>query len=510
MGKLYHKAHALFVWILRDKSRRIMAAAILVNAISCCVFLVALGNARFTIITAVVSIFIISTTTKDYYLTLGAACVTALQIIIALLIGPAMPDTRINDIALITLGTIVFVGLMMHMITSIQQQEYFSTVKADRNIVYQLAINALLTVRGMENIYATILSAISELYGKSSIIFSCAEDGHVAAELCNPPGLIYFESEPEAAAQAFLTGRPTGRFSDICSYSPFVHIPLKPYGNTTVVISILFGDGDKFGSEMRGEIENLIKQASSALERQILADRQQNTLLEAERERARADFLRAISHDIRSPLTGIMSACSTLIQSGERILPHDREGLLSNIHEEAEWLCHMVENLLSVTRMDSGPPALKKSPEVVEEIVGEVVVRCNKRFPETVIQASTPDTLLLVGMDATLIIQVLMNLVENAVKYSGGSKRIDLNVRAEGNFAVFSVCDYGVGLSRDSLSSLFKPIARKQDYEAARGLGIGLSICRSIIQAHGGEISGRNDPKFGAIFTFTLPLEENA
>lgn len=505
---LYHKIYGLVKWIFKDYSRSVVTAVVLANAISCYLFLILLRNPQPSLITAVISIFIVSTITKDYYLTLGTACITVLQIIIVLLIEPTISDQKIGNVFFIILGTVVFVGLMIHMITSIQQQEYYSTVKADRNIVYQLAINALLTVRGLDNIYTTMLDSIRELYGRSSMIFTCTEEGRVLAEKCNPPGLIYYDSELEASTQAFLTGRATGRFSAICAYSPFMHIPLKPYGDTKVVLSVLFGDQDQINKEMDTELENLIKQFSSALERQILADRQQNILLENERERVRSDFLRAISHDIRSPLTGIMSACSTLMQSGERIPPQDREGLLSNIHEEAEWLCHMVENLLSVTRIDHGLPALKKYPEVVEEVIAEVVARCARRFPDISIKASTPENMLLVDMDATLIMQVLMNLVENAVKYSGGSRRIDINVRPENGCALFSVCDYGVGISSNSLSSLFKPIVCKQDYEAARGLGIGLSICRSIIHAHGGEISGHNDPVLGAIFTFTLPMEE--
>ena len=504
---LYHKIYALVKWIFKDNSRIVVAAVVLANAIGCCIFLALFKSPHLSLIAAVISIFVVSTVTKDYYLTLGTAGITVLQTIIILLIEPAIPDQKIGNAVFMLLSTVVFIGLMMQMITSIQQQEYYSTVRTDRNIVYQLAINTLLTVRGMDHIYATMLDAIRELYGKSSIIFTCTDDGQIVAKKCNPPGLIYYESEFEASAQAFRTGSASGRFSALCAYSPFMHIPLKPNGDTAVVLSVLFGDQDQIDKEMNTELENLIKQFSSAIERQMLADRQQNILLENERERVRSDFLRAISHDIRSPLTGIMSACSTLIQSGERIPSQDREGLLSNIHEEAEWLCHMVENLLSVTRIDHGLLALKKYPEVVEEVIAEVVARCAKRFPDRTIKASTPENMLLVDMDATLIMQVLMNLVENAVKYSGGSRRIDINVQAGVGCALFSVCDYGVGISSYSLSSLFKPIAHKQDYEAARGLGIGLSICRSIIRAHGGEISGRNDPVLGAIFTFTLPME---
>ena len=201
-----------------------------------------------------------------------------------------------------------------------------------------------------------------------------------------------------------------------------------------------------------------------------------------------------------------MSACSTLLQSGERIHPAAHDNLLSNIHEEAEWLCHMVENLLSVTRVSDNVCALKKSPELVEEVVAEVVSRCKRRFADTHIHAVTPEEPLLVQMDATLILQVLMNLVENAVKYGGGSKQIDLTVSVRGDAAVFVVRDYGAGLSPGMIDSLFTPVNRA-DTEYSHGLGIGLSICRSVIRAHGGQITGANNPDKGAVFTFTLPME---
>ena len=136
-----------------------------------------------------------------------------------------------------------------------------------------------------------------------------------------------------------------------------------------------------------------------------------------------------------------------------------------------------------------------------------MVARCTKRFPDVRLHVSTPEEPLLVQMDATLIIQVLMNLVENAVKYSGGSDYIELTVTEHEGSAVFTVRDYGVGLSPEMIGSLFTPINRT-DMESSHGLGIGLSICRSVIRAHGGQITGENSPDKGAVFTFTLPMEE--
>lgn len=498
---------AMAKWILTNRNRRIVTIVVFLNALSGYLALAVFGVPELTILTSLASAYAVSTLTMERYLTLGASCIAALQILVFLLLEPALQTAPLTRIPLLLLITAVLTLLMMSMITNIQQQEYFSTVESDRQLLYKATINALLSARGLPGIYGTVLSAVSELYGRSSVLFTRSADGAVVSARRMPEGLIIYDSEFEAARAAFDSGEPVGRFSEVCPYSPFLHMPLKSSGRVLAVLAILFSDGDFPDQKMHDEITGVITQAANAIERQILADEQQAALIETERERMRADFLRAISHDIRSPLTGIMSACSTLLQSGERINPAVRETLLVNIHEEADWLCHMVENLLSVTRVSGAMSALKKTPEIAEEVVGEVVARCTKRFPDVRLHVSTPEEPLLVQMDATLIIQVLMNLVENAVKYSGGSDYIELTVTEHEGSAVFTVRDYGVGLSPEMIGSLFTPINRT-DMESSHGLGIGLSICRSVIRAHGGQITGENSPDKGAVFTFTLPMEE--
>lgn len=498
---------AITNWIWMNRNRRIVTVVVFLNALSGCFALFVFHMPELTILTAVASAYAVSALTMERYLTLGVSCIAVLQILMFLLLEPAMLAAPLANATLSLICTAVFTLLMMSMITNIQQQEYFSTIESDRQLLYKAAINTLLSARGLPSIYGTVLSAVSELYGRSSVIFSRNAEGEIVSACRLPEGLIIYDSEFEAAEAAFTTGEPAGRFAKTHTFSPFLHIPLRSGDTVYAVLAILFADGEQIDQKMRDELAGVITQAESAIERQTLADEQQTVLIETERERMRADFLRAISHDIRSPLTGIMSACSTLLQSGERINPAVRDNLLVNIHEEAEWLCHMVENLLSVTRVNASMTSLKKTPELVEEVVGEVVARCEKRFPDIELHVSTPDEPLLVQMDATLIIQVLMNLVENAVKYSGDNNYIELTVSTHEQFAVFSVRDYGVGISPEVIDSLFTPIDRT-DTESTHGLGIGLSICRSVIHAHGGQITGANSPNKGAIFTFTLPMEE--
>jgi two-component system sensor histidine kinase KdpD len=168
----------------------------------------------------------------------------------------------------------------------------------------------------------------------------------------------------------------------------------------------------------------------------------------------------------------------------------------------------MVENLLSVTRLDEDAANLKKLPEAAEEVVADAVGRIRKRFPARVIQVSVPEDYLEVPMDGTLIAQVLINLLENAAKFSPETNPITITLRKEAGDAVFEVADRGKGIPPEELSSLFSGMRAHAEPSAdsSRGMGIGLSICKTIVSAHGGRISAENRPEGGAIFRFTLPL----
>lgn len=497
----------MFEYIWNNRNRRIVAIAAFADVLIGIILLDVSASPWLSVLAAMVMAYTVSTLTRERYLTLGASCIAAMQIVMLLLLEPVL-NIPLANAGIVIFATAVYIILMMSMITSIQQQEYFSTAEADRQLLYKALINQLLRARGLESIYASILNAIGELYGRSSVIFAPDADGEFKLICRNPEGLIIYSAEYIAAEKAFLTGRTVGRFGDGCDWTAFMFMPIVAENRVLAVVGVLFADGEKLEYKHSREIAEILSQSAKALEYQHLADEQQQMVIESERERIRANFLRAMSHDIRSPLTGIMSASSTLLQSGELINENAKEKLLINIHEEAEWLCHMVENLLSITKVSNSAVTLKKSPELVEDILSEVQKRCQNRFPQAKLQVISPDEPLVVPMDATLIIQVLMNLIENSVKYSRGCNYIDLKVSVNGQNALFSVKDYGIGLSAEIIENLFSPVDHT-DVDLPHGLGIGLSICRSVINAHGGEISGQNSAEGGAIFTFTLPLEDN-
>ena len=249
---------------------------------------------------------------------------------------------------------------------------------------------------------------------------------------------------------------------------------------------------------------------TTALKKQRLAiAEREKELAEADREKLRANLLRAVSHDLRTPLTSIIGSSSSFLENYRDLSEADRLELVSNIKEDSEWLLNMVENLLTVTRIDdTSDNKVKKSAEVVEEVVSEAIRRLQKRLPDVRIRVSMPTDFLMLPMDPTLIEQVLINLLENAVIHSGSTEPVDLAIREEEELVVFSVRDYGKGIDSAALPHIFEGQQLSSETpDGHRGMGIGLSICRTIIQAHGGTIRAENREK-GAEFIFTLPKEK--
>ncbi len=236
----------------------------------------------------------------------------------------------------------------------------------------------------------------------------------------------------------------------------------------------------------------------------------EDLIMEAEKEKLRANLLRAVSHDLRTPLTSIIGASSSYLDNEETLSAEEKRRLVSQISEDADWLLHMVENLLSVTRItDSGANTLKKNPEVMEEVLLDAISTIRKRYPSMQIHMSLPDELLIVPMDPLLIKQVIMNLLENAYFHAHSQKPVECFLRSSAESASVHIRDYGIGIPKEHTDDIFDaaPSSPSSASDTRKGMGIGLSICKAIINAHGGSIHAISHPD-GAEFYFTLPKEE--
>ena len=206
-------------------------------------------------------------------------------------------------------------------------------------------------------------------------------------------------------------------------------------------------------------------------------------------------------------LTGIVGATNVLLEQDGGLTQEQRQQLLRSTNEDAQWLIRIVENLLSITRISSEEAKVKKEPEPAEEVIESAVAKTHKHYPEVDIRVHLPDELMMVPMDPLLMEQVLVNLMENAVIH-GETHHIDVTLSSEGNCAVFTVADDGRGIPQHLLPRLFDGSARSdRSSDGKRSMGIGLSVCRTIVLAHGGVIRGDNRQEGGAVFTVTLPMK---
>ncbi len=234
--------------------------------------------------------------------------------------------------------------------------------------------------------------------------------------------------------------------------------------------------------------------------------------IEAEMEKVRANLLRAISHDLRTPLTSIIGALGAL--EDETLLSRtDRKNLLQDARSEAEWLINMMENLLSITRIGGNEaPKIHTEAQALEELMGEALSRFRKQYPAMKVKTSIPDELIMSNVDAMLIEQVIINLLVNVMLHAEGADKIELTLSKEGEMARVSVDDNGRGISRKALAHIFEgkmlAPAEEKGGDSRRTMGIGLSVCRTIVEVHGGTMEAKNRKEGGASVSFTLPIVE--
>ncbi len=241
--------------------------------------------------------------------------------------------------------------------------------------------------------------------------------------------------------------------------------------------------------------------------------KQEKIRMAAEKEKMRADLLRAISHDLRTPLTTIFGSSSTIMENYDMLPTEQKIAMLGGIKDDADGLIRMVENLLSITKLDNSNVELIKSEVVLEELVDSVLTKLKKRYPDQKVELNMPDEFVIVLADAILVEQVLVNLLENAVEHAEGMTKLKLNICMAEEKIVFEVEDDGCGIDKEKLKSIFDGYYMSEETpkdSGKRHMGIGLSVCSAIIRAHGGQIRAENKKSSGMIFRFLLDLQEVA
>ncbi len=415
----------------------------------------------------------------------------------------------------ITFAIMLLVALIVSALTVRIKTQVKTAVEREKRTEILYEINKkLLATRGLKNIVELASDYITKLFSRSVIFYTIDKnqkeyDNFMQCKDDLDGSFMKKDSEKAVAHWVFVNQKRAGTGTDTLMEAGAFYMPLISQRKVVGVIGISCAKGE-ISHNNKVFLRMIGSQVAMAVERQYLSDEQKEILVESEKEKMRSNLLRAISHDLRTPLTSILGASLVLLENQNSIEESKKKSLLSNIKEDSQWLIRMVENLLSVTRISEGTMNVAKTPEACEEIVADAVTRIKNRFPNRNISVKVPDELLMVPMDGTLIAQVLINLIENAIKHSPDDSNIKVVVKKMYSVAEFDVIDNGEGIAKEDIPYLFESYIpdgdKSPDY--SRGMGIGLSICYSIVKAHGGKIDAFNNKQGGATFSFTLPLKE--
>ena len=317
------------------------------------------------------------------------------------------------------------------------------------------------------------------------------------------------EGERAVADWVYQNQAIAGATTQTLSGANCLYLPVVAGGevNGVVAIAVRYAPLDDFESSI---VLSILRECALALQKERITREREEAALLAKNEQLRANLLRSISHDLRTPLTSISGNAGILLSSEENMDREKRRQLYTDIYDDALWLINLVENLLSVTRIEDGTMKLRRTTELLDEIIAEALHHTDRRRGEHLLEVKSDEALLLVKVDARLIVQVLINLVDNAIKYTPPGSRIVVEAKKQGKEAVVTVSDNGKGVPDAAKAHIFDMFytANVKGADSRRSLGLGLALCKTIIAAHGGTIAVADASPHGAVFTFTLPIEE--
>ena len=366
---------------------------------------------------------------------------------------------------------------------------------------------------GKEEIIQAAAEQIMKLLDRNIVIFEQAD-----GELSEPhsfrtgnrtPASCHTEKELAAAGWALHNNHAAGATTDTHSDAQYLYLPLRVNDRIYGVVGIEVMDTALEASE-HGILLSILGEAALALENEKNAREKEAAAVLAESEQLRANLLRTISHDLRTPLTTISGNAGNLLHNSGQIDEASKRQIYSDIYDDSMWLINLVENLLYSTRIEEGRMSLNSSPELLGEILEEAVRHIGHKSEDHPLFASCEDDFLLVRADAKLVVQVITNLVDNAVKYTPPGSSVTVTARRAGNLAEVQVADTGGGIPDEEKAKLFEKFycGNHKIADHRRSLGLGLYLCKVIIEAHGGTIGVTDNQPRGSIFSFTLPLEE--
>ena len=416
----------------------------------------------------------------------------------------AVSDTQY----LITFGVMLLTALVISNLTvRIRQQAEAARQRERRTAALYALGRELVSTRGIDNIARVASRHISEVFESEAVVLLPDATGHLSVQAAQ--GVSALDTNEHSVAQwVYDHSQIAGLGTNTLPGAEGLYLPLTASRGSVGVLGVRPVQSLRFvAPEQLHMLETFASQTAVAIERARLAEEAEQARVQVETERLRNSLLSSVSHDLRTPLAGITGAASSLLEGADTLDAETRRELAQTIYEEAERLNRLVRNVLDMTRLQSGAIQIDKEWQPLEEVVGAALVRLEEPLRNRPVHTNLPADLPLVPLDGVLIEQVLVNLLENAIKYTSPGSPIDLSAGCADDVVTVEVADRGPGLPPGEEQRIFEKFYRVEPAGGTSGVGLGLTICRGIVEAHGGRIWAENRPGGGAVFRFTLPLE---
>ncbi len=366
----------------------------------------------------------------------------------------------------------------------------------------------LAATRATGNLASVAAQHVHDVFEAKVAVWLETSEGRLESVATGDHAFTVDDKERGAVDWVFSNDKAAGRGTDTLPSSSALYVPLRGAQGRLGVLGVKPNDARRFSdAEQRTLLDVFASQIASALERSRLAEQAQQAILQVEAERLRSSLLSSVSHDLRTPLSVITGAASALLQTEPALAAEARRDLAETIHEEARRLDRLVRNLLDMTRLAAGAVKITKEWQPIEGVIGAALGRMEDQLHDRKVDVRLAPGLPPVPIDGLLIEQVLINLLENAAKYSPDGTPIDISASTDGAHLVVAVADRGPGIPRELVDRIFEKFYRLPREGAGGGAGLGLAICRGIVDAHGGRIWAENRDGGGAVFRFALPID---
>jgi two-component system, OmpR family, sensor histidine kinase KdpD len=415
----------------------------------------------------------------------------------------AISETRF----LITFGVMFIVAYVITRLTlQIREQAEASRMREKSTAALYALSRELARERKKDRIFGIAVKHIGEVFQSQIAILILDEKGELAVSETGVGTFAVDQKEQGVARWVFDNRQSAGRGTDTLPGAKALYLPMIASAGVVGVVGVLPENTEKlFDPEDIHFLESFVNQTAMAMERVMLAKEAHEEHLKAEAQNVRNTFLSSVSHDLRTPLAVVAGAASTLLEKETSLDRQARLELLQTIHEEADRLERIIRNVLNLTRLESGTITVHKEWQPLEEIIGVVLNRLSERLQERPLELNIPADLPLVPFDTLLMEQVLSNLMENALRHTPPDTPIKITVTPQKSTVMIEIADHGPGIPEHEEEVIFSKFTRSTS--TRMGAGIGLSICRVIVEAHGGRIWAENRAGGGAVFKFVIPVE---